>query len=424
MFAVGLLLCPTLSAAEFVPLPEGEAPFTALIQDTAAFQSSATTGDAADTLRRDQRAITRRWLQAFVEKTPPDFLSWPTEADLFVDKPALPGAERRSFPGPPVITNSERLAISHGGTGGPLIHFIHYNRALAGYLRKEQLDQPNATTNRHREARPLPSLPADAVAIMTAWWPIAGDRDTPIPVWNPGQRHRSQGANSYLNWPEIALLSGDNEASRNADPVAQFAGRRIDPSRRLPPNTLYRTPLSRQQSLQLMQSPTFAMAATIALGRPLREGDYLGLVGFHFMHAGLDAGIWGTFWWQPDLDRSNHGVLEEHTPWRHYRGDLTTDPIYPREPDGGPNICFNPWFDAVFTDSGEGNGLRANCMSCHLRAGYPAQGATEVTRGRPNALPTLPGRLGTQGLWSIAHGHQRWIAGETKPVDNRDSVSQ
>ena len=94
-------------------------------------------------------------------------------------------------------------------------------------------------------------------------------------------------------------------------------------------------------------------------------------------------------------------------PWRHYRGNMPLDPVHPQAGDGGPNICFNPWFDAVFPDSGQGNGLQANCISCHLRAGIPAAGRLQVTRGRPLTAAEDPAIVSTRLLWSLANSTRR-----------------
>jgi hypothetical protein len=64
----------------------------------------------------------------------------------------------------------------------------------------------------------------------------------------------------------------------------------------------------------------------------------------------------------------------------------------PRDADGGPHSCMNPWLEARFP-----NGLHSNCVACHQRAIVGATEYLPVTRGSEK-----PAGMQTDFVWSIA----------------------
>ncbi len=308
--------------------------------------------------------------------------------------------------------------------GGPLITFIHYNKAAYAHIREHRLHQKTTLDRLLDDARgPNPAvspLPHDAMVAMTAWWPISGRGSTPMPVWDPARQVRVEGANGYLSWPRVlAVVPGPEQREGKAGPMA-FAGRTIDNPEVVNLDRLFHLAVDAPMARQLMADPGFKTAARIALGRPLEGGDFIALVGFHLMTAELENGIWSTFWWH---DRPGEGRFAEGrpkdlpAPWDQYLMDVTFDARLPLEPDGSPNICFNPWFDATFPNEGEGSGVKANCISCHRRAGYPVARSMRVTRGISES-DSPAGRLRTGLLWSIANTDRI-----PRPLDDQSGIS-
>jgi hypothetical protein len=99
-------------------------------------------------------------------------------------------------------------------------------------------------------------------------------------------------------------------------------------------------------------------------------GDYLILVGMHVATRELPEWVWATFWWENHSrsDRFAKGrPASLEMKWRHFLMDTTLSGLTPREKDGGPKICFNPYLE---TDVRIANGIISNCIQCHSRAGY------------------------------------------------------
>lgn len=227
-----------------------------------------------------------------------------------------------------------------------------------------------------------------------------------MPLWDEQAPARARGSNGYLSWDTVAAIVPPGAGTNGEGATLQFAGRPVNYPQQLPPAAFYRVTPDAAEREALMANPLFRKAAIIALGRPLARGDELALVAFHVVHLGLEEGAWMTYWWDAERWETHRVALqgdEPLDPWQSYRGTMTLDPEWPRADDGGPHICFNPWFDAVFADTGQGNGLQANCISCHLRAGIPATGRLRVTRGRPLAADDDAATVGTQLLWSLAN---------------------
>ena len=341
----------------------------------------------------------------------PAFMRWFDAAEAFgPNEPAVNGT-RSSFP-----LKVRRLPTS-GSTAPPLITFIHFDAQAYRHIRRERLFAKERLDAISRHGMPdgsiagmrtVPRFAPDTVLAMTAWWPVAATGITAMPVWDGGGQTNAAGGNSYVNWRRaVAIVPG---LASSATPVrAEFAGRSFPQARRIGLDRLYHVRLNAGGARRLMADPDAEDAAAIALGRPLRSGDYLALVGMHIMTAELQAGVWGTFWWH---DRPDEGRFAQGRPpglagvWRNYLMDVAFDAVLPRESDGSPHICFNPWFDAQLPDGRDGKGVTSNCVNCHARASYPRTDFLPVRRGAPDiaADPAFaPGRLRTGLLWSIAN---------------------
>jgi len=133
------------------------------------------------------------------------------------------------------------------------------------------------------------------------------------------------------------------------------------------------------------------------------------LVCVHVTTKEIPEWVWATFWWH---DRPNDGPFAADRPaavtgvWRNFRMNTAYSMDTPREYDGTPHSCFNPWLEARFA-----NGVASNCMTCHQRATWPmptppagvSQPFLPVTRGAmPPDDPFFQGRTKLDFLWSVA----------------------
>lgn len=350
----------------------------------------------------------------------PLFSGWHSELDTFSQSGADDPAP---FPGVPASTRGDMSQHGHALHGAPLMTFIHYNDPAHQHIRTHQLYDESTLQWLRRNGPPdpevaglkmIPRLPEEAAVVMTAWWPVKGEGATPLPVWDPDKAVRIRGSNGYLSWPRVVALQAEStDAAERASRRLSFAGRTVPHPGAVVLDRFYHLAVDGSLANRLMADPSFRKASIIALGRPLQAGDFIALVGFHLMTASLPSGTWSTFWWHDEPQTGPFAAnrpAELSAPWDNYLMDVTFDARLPLEPDGSANICFNPWFDATFPDQGEGNGLKANCVSCHSRASYPLTEPLRVTRGYPDATtdPALaPGRLRTDFLWSIANTEER-----------------
>jgi len=402
------------------------------IGDTRATLETARRRGDIETQRRHAWSLFLRLTQG--GDAAPDFAGWYAEDEAFApgDMPRAPGTQpffRRSEP-------SGGLQ-SHGASGGartdsaeaPVLAYSLYNAAAYAHLRRERLHDraqlerlrrsggADATIPRNRS---VADFPADTIVLKTAWWPVARDRITPLPVWDPGTNAARRGGNDYTRWTRVVGI--DSGAQHGATPSVagrpgvppgsrvdvDFAGRRFAAARRVPIAALPHVVIDAATAARLGRDPGARKLAALVLGRPLRAGDALALVGAHVATKEIRDWVWGTFWWhdEPDLGPYAAGRPDAvQGAWRQYLLDVTFDDTEPRSADGNARIAFNPWLEARFPDAGEGGGIASNCLACHRRASYPAEPFLPVTRGVPDLAKDpayAPGKLRTNFLWSVA----------------------
>jgi hypothetical protein len=129
------------------------------------------------------------------------------------------------------------------------------------------------------------------------------------------------------------------------------------------------------------------------------------LVGLHFTTKEMVDWTWTTLWWHDMPDRGRFASGRPHSvknEWAHYLMDVSYDMDLPRERDGSPHICFNPWLEGLFP-----GGYTSNCMTCHRLAVWPGKSVPAnllpVTRGKLSAdHPLFSGKAKLDFLWSLA----------------------
>lgn len=328
-----------------------------------------------------------------------------------------------------VDSTSAARSEAHGPmiqSGEPeIIILTFYNDRAYRHIRSKDLHR-TAELDRLLQAgvpgaldRPrIPSFPADSMIVLTAWWPVARDRLTPLPVWDAELNPARVTGNSYIDWRRVVAVDAGNAGSRTRSATVEFVGRKFTDARTVSVDRFQQILVDEQLAKRLSDDQQTRKATLIALGRPLEQGDHLVMVAMHIAAKGLETWRWSTLWWH---DQPERGVFAQHRPsmqptaWGNYLLDVATDAVRPTASNGGPHICFNPWLEARFPDGGNGGGVVSNCIACHDRASYPPVSFLPVTRGLPNRSedPAYSSeRLQTDFVWSLARQAKTSVIGD------------
>ena len=387
-------------------LLQGAAPTTRLTSDNLA-------ADRVENLRLggDGMAQRRHMWTVFadmVSDEEPDFVHWQGESGVFGAEAAKRPSGIQGFQRPKSIGGDPHLI------GAPIIAYNLFNPAAFAHIRAQGLYR-KATLDRLQltgGTGSVPPFPAAAIVIKTAWWPVAPEGLTAMPVWDPELNPPDPTGNPYLGWARVVAVDPTN-ISQGKTAAVQFVGRSFPGARRVQLEAFHHVAVDAAMAKQLAGDPESNRTAIIALGRPIAVNDQLALVGINVMTHEQQDWVWGAFWWH---DRPEVGPFAADRPstlrgpWRNYLMQAAFDAKTPRASDAGAHICFNPWLEARFPDGGQGGGTVSNCLSCHQRASYPAAPFLPVTRGAPNLRedPALaPDRLRTSFLWSLTLHAQR-----------------
>jgi hypothetical protein len=296
-----------------------------------------------------------------------------------------------------------------------IIVLTQYNPPAYDHIRGQELYRPQRLDRLRvtggpagdvAGARTVPPFPAGAAILLSAWWPVAPDGVTAMPVWDPEFNPPLAGGNGYATWRRAVAVDPRPEAKEDAVPVA-FLGQTFPDARRIPLARFRHIRVDGAQAAGLMGDPQARKAAAIALGRPLQAGDYLVLAGLHAAVKPSDRWVWATLWWHDRPERGPHALgrpAATPAPWGNYLLEVAVDAKSPAAADGSPNVTFNPWLEARFPDRGAGGGVVSNCIACHSRASYPAVAFLPVRRGDPDLAGDpayAPNRLRTDFVWSI-----------------------
>lgn len=364
--------------------------------------------DSVENLRLSGDVIAQRqhlWtvFANMVSGKEPAFAEWQGEGGVFAAEAAakrLGGIQ--GFARPKSFDGDQHVI------GAPIIAYNLFNPAAFAHIRDQGLFR-KATLDRLQrtgKTESVPAFPTAAIVIKTAWWPVAPEGLTAMPVWDPELNPPDPNGNSYLGWARIVAVDPAN-ISRGETADVQFIGRSFPQARRVQLEAFHHVAVDAAMAKQLARDTESNRTAIIALGRPIAVNDRLALVGINMMTHEQHDWVWGAFWWH---DRPEVGPFAADRPsalrgpWRNYLMQAAFDAETPRASDGGAHIAFNPWLEARFPDGGQGGGTVSNCLSCHQRASYPAAPFLPVTRGGPNLredAALAPDRLRTSFLWSL-----------------------
>jgi hypothetical protein len=365
--------------------------------------------------RRHVWAVIEQMMAANPGALPAALETWHGERDTFSgESPAQEPGGIRGF-----SRSDEPVQSVHAGMAGiPVMTYTLYNDAAYEHIRRYGLDSAKEL-DRLRSAgapdedvpgnRKIPDFPESAIVVKTAWWPVAASGLTPLPVWDPVDNPALPGGNPYTGWKRAVAIDPALKTLVSSRTAIDFAGRHFPKAVRVGMSAFYHVDVDRNLAARVMQDPEAGRAMLLALGRPLREGDHLMLVSANFALREIRHWIWSAMWWH---DAPYKGPFASEKPsapraaWAHYLMQTAWDAELPREADGSPHVCFNPWLEGRFPRGG----VQSNCMACHQRASYPAQDFLPVTRGAPNVADDpayAAGSLRTSLIWAIAlHPHQ------------------
>lgn len=305
--------------------------------------------------------------------------------------------------------------------GASVAAAVLFNREARNHIWENMLHDPatlprlNAAFDRDGAAlkdRSIPQFPYDAVAVKTVWDVVPAEGRRVLPVWDGGLDVAEVALTpSYppANWTRCVAVSA--EPAPAAGPVAVTCNG----------HPMEVAVLSADAFYGFVITEAEVDAVREATGnKEAKAGDVAILTGLHFTTREIPNWVWATVWWH---DRPDEGPFGAGRPdavvgaWRNYRLAAAYDRDEPRAVDGGPAAAFNPYIEGKYPD-----GLRSNCMSCHVRAVYPRLppkidtfdmcGALPVTRGEaslPLDDPALGARTRLEFLWSILLA-PRWNA--------------
>lgn len=272
--------------------------------------------------------------------------------------------------------------------GQSLFSFVLMNQSGRNHIRSNKYYLQATLTSLNSgfpAATPLPDrkiadFPGDSVSIKTVWQPVKQTGLTDLPIWD---------------------LQPTKPLNQSNDPSTWKRHVAVDPSRiTVPPGEMnmgrHVVPASSFYSVKLTASDI--MNPNLPAG--MQAGDLMVLVGMHVTTKEIPDWVWATFWWH---DRPDDGpfaqnrVAEVPGVFRNYLMNISYDTNEPREFDGSPHSCMNPWLEARFV-----NGLASNCMTCHQRSTWPQTSFLPVTRGglEPNDS-FFKDRTKLDFLWSI-----------------------
>jgi hypothetical protein len=370
-----------------------------------------------------QRQHVWKVFAGMTQRTPDDkyaiFETWFSEEETFQSGPSpqgrAPHRVQRRFRQPHQFRTPAGFEAQAAGSA--LLSFVLYNFAAYNHIRNNHLYENSQLQTLLQSGMPdpkipknrdIPPFPTEAVSLKTVWWPVAKDKVTPMPIWDPEANPAKPSGNPYPTWARVVAI---DPTRSNIPPDASvdisFGGNPFPKSHVVGLRSFYYITLDQETVSSAMQNPVMAQAAQAALGRGLQAGDYAVFAGTHLTTKEIDDWVWATFWWH---DRPEIGPFAADRPsdvkgvWRNYLMSDSFDLNLPREKDGTPHVAFNPWLEARFRDGGHGGGVVSNCMNCHNRASFPDIAFLPIYRGDPdlqNDPAFAGGRLRTDFLWSV-----------------------
>jgi hypothetical protein len=278
--------------------------------DKAVLQQYTTTGNLAA-----ERLHVWNVFAGMTQRTPDGkyaiFETWYDETETFdpntgaISALALkPRQVSPRFHVPTQFQSAPNAALAVGGEG--VLSFVLYNFAAFNHIRSKGLYQkstlntlrssgtPNPTFPQDRD---VPAFPASAVALKLVWWPIAKDKATAMPIWDPDQNPPQRSGNPLNTWVRYVGV----DPTKTNLPPDQMADILYNGQTKhvhvVGADRIYLFPMTADQAQGINADGVLRQMAQAALGRPVQAGDFAALVATHLTTKEIDNWVWATFWW-------------------------------------------------------------------------------------------------------------------------------
>lgn len=275
----------------------------------------------------------------------------------------------------------------------PVMFAVAFDPTAAAHIRRYALGSRAAL---HALAA-VPEFPRSAIALKLVWYPVHRDRPTTLPIWDGDPVNPDARGNPDRTWRRAITIA----PSPVAGEVAGAGGASSAPGPAEPPGEARLVPLDAFLHHSLDGADELEAARAVAHDPSLALGDHVVLLGMHVTTKEIPDWVWATFWWH---DRPDEGRFAADRPATlggaasHYLMEVAYSAETPREADGTPHTCMNPWLEARFP-----GGLHSNCLTCHQRAAFGAGSFLPVTRQPLLAGdPYFAGKTTTDFLWTLA----------------------
>ena len=218
----------------------------------------------------------------------PRFQNWYGEEQVFGSSSAATKLPRgiRGFAHPNIAPRSNFSDTRQVGDT-PVITYTLYNDASFTHVRRKHLNKLSELTRlvaessvdgKPAEGVSVPTFPGQAIVIKTVWWPIAPHGITAMPVWDPATNPPRLSGNGYLSWQRVVAVDPSTRPRSYPAQYLDFAGRSFQDPYIIPLEQFYHIKVAARMAREMMRDPETRRAAVIALGRAIKQGDYLVLV--------------------------------------------------------------------------------------------------------------------------------------------------
>jgi hypothetical protein len=355
------------------------------------------------------------------------FETWFSEKETFQMSTAFTAARTqssvRTFSVPRQFSPLRRRAgMAAPQPGSAALSTVLYNFAAYDHIRSNRLHIPSVLQDLVKNGAPdlkipqnrtVPPFPASSIVLKTVWWPVAKDRVSAMPVWDPDANPAIPTGNPKEGWARFVGI----DATRTSIPSGETADITYDGQVKRGSHivgmlgSFHSIQLTAEMAAGVNSDGLLRKVAEDSFGRPVAAGDFAVLVATHLTTKEIDDWVWATFWWH---DRPQEGPYAANRVgtlegvWKNYLMDVAYDLNLPSERDGSPRVTFNPYLEARLQNDGHGGGVVSNCMNCHNRASTGADDFTPIYRGNPDFsgdTAYAPGSLRTDFLWSILMSH-------------------
>ena len=287
------------------------------------------------------------------------FETWFSEKETFTKATAAIGARTqpaiRSFTVPSQF-NSNILRRRAGAVavqpGSAVLSTVLYNFAAYNHVRSNRLHIPAVLEDLAKNGAPdvkipqnrtIPPFPAASVVLKTVWWPVAKDKISAMPIWDPETNPAMATGNPMESWARFVGV----DAIRRAVPSGETADISYDGqvkrgSHIVGLGNFHFIRLTADMAAGINSDGLLARVAQASFGRPVAADDFAVLVATHLTTKEIDDWVWATFWWH---DRPDEGPFAQNRVgslegvWKNYLMDVAYDLNLPSERDGSPRAA-------------------------------------------------------------------------------------